>query len=879
MASAPSRRKRSRKSFQPLSLRLTLIVPFVVQITAAVGLVGYLSFINAQHAIGDLSEQLLEQTDQLVAHHLDLLLADPHHVNQEITDLLEMQLLDRNDLAEVGEFLWRQTKRHAGVSYINYGLITGEYAGAGHYGENNSLSISETSAKTQWKNFNYSTDANGNRVTLFEVSEDYDYREEAWYQDALRAEKPVWSDIYLWDDNENNISLAAARPLFDRTGKLIGAIGVDLRLSQIQEYLQTLDFSPSGKIFIVERDGKLIATSSSESPYRVVNDRAERISAEQSSDPTIQRTAQFLKREFGSFATVQQLQTIEMRIERDRYFIRMMPWRDRYGLDWLVVITMPESDFMEQVNDNAKLTFLLCFGALVVTIAIGMITARRLMQPIVGMIRAADSLSQNNWQHPIPDFEVRELAQLARAFNQMANQIQHSFQQLAFTAHHDALTGLLNRRAFEQKLQEAIAKRQHSPDYQFAVLFLDLDYFKLINDSYGHLVGDQLLITVTQRLQDCVRETDPIARFGGDEFTILLEDITNPEIPIQIAQRIIKTLQESFDLNGREVFISTSIGIVLSTLMSDNAADLLRDADTALYRAKAGGKANYEVFNREMHTAAVERLQLETDLRRAIDRSEFVVYYQPIFDIVTGQMIGFEALVRWQHPQRGLTAPDKFIPLAEETGLIAPLGQWVVQQACQQMRMWQQEFQLDASLTMSVNISSKQILHIDFVSQLEQALQKTQLSPQSLKLEITESSFLSYEEITRIKFEQIKQLGVQISIDDFGTGYSALSYLHRLPVHTLKIDRSFVSRLGAHGKNVEIVEAIVMLAHKLGIEVVAEGVETSEQSEQLRVIHCTQAQGYLFSPPIPAPQIAERLKVQQLSHSPQPEQNLPQEKH
>ncbi|WP_088891317.1 bifunctional diguanylate cyclase/phosphodiesterase [Leptolyngbya ohadii] len=871
--SAP--RQPPRRRSRHLSLRLTLIVPFIIQIAVAVSLIGYLSFKNTQHTVNNLSAQILDRTDRLVAQHLDCFLSTAQGINQEITNVLEMQLLDRDDLTTIGRLLWQQAKIHPEVGYLNYGLVTGEYVGAGHYP--NALSISETSARTQWKNVDYSTDAQGQRTQMFRVS-DYNYREEAWYENAIRLQRAVWTPVYLWDDptSGQEISLAAASPLYNANRELVGAIGVDLKLTRIQQYLQTLDISPSGKIFIVERDGTMIASSGDQMPFVEINGQAQRLNVEQSRDPAVQQTAQFLQQKFGSFAAIQQPQTLQIHrhdipfagLQTDRQFVHVMPQRDRFGLDWLVVITVPESDFMEQVHENARLTLILCLGTLALTIAIGTITARHLTQPILRTIHAADALSQNNWQQPIPDSPTRELTQLSRAFNRMATQIRQSFEQLAFIAHHDALTGLLNRRAFEQELGAAIAKRQYHPSYQFAVLFLDLDYFKLVNDSYGHLVGDQLLIAVRRRLQSCVRETDAIARFGGDEFTILLDGIASPDAATEIAQRIIHTLQACFSIEGREIFINTSVGIVFSSLTGDNTTEILRDADTALYQAKASGKGNYVVFNCTMHTQTVERLQLETDLRRALDRQEFIVYYQPIFDIITGQMTGFEALVRWQHPQRGLITPDKFIPLAEETGLIAALGEWVMQQACQQMRLWQEEFQLELSLTMSVNISTQQILHANFVSQLQQVLQETQLNPQVLKLEITESSVLSHEDMTRIRFEQLKNLGVQVSIDDFGTGYSSLSYLHRLPVHTLKIDRSFVNRLGAHGENSEIVEAIVMLAHRLGIEVVAEGVETTEQMEQLRVIRCTQAQGYLFSPPRSASDITTQLIAQKSARTP-----------
>jgi diguanylate cyclase (GGDEF)-like protein/PAS domain S-box-containing protein len=414
----------------------------------------------------------------------------------------------------------------------------------------------------------------------------------------------------------------------------------------------------------------------------------------------------------------------------------------------------------------------------------------------------------------------------------------------------DVLTGLPNRILFMDRLGRSVERAKYRKGYLFAVFFLDLDRFKVVNDSLGHLIGDQLLIATARRLQGCLHTGDTIARLGGDEFTVLLDDIREVADATRIAERIQKQLSMPFDINGHEVFTTASIGIALSSSGYERPEDLLRDADTAMYRAKAMGKARYEVFDSAMRDRAVARLQLETDLRRALEREEFLVYYQLIVSLEDGRISGCEALLRWQHPTRGLISPSEFIPVAEETGLIVPIGRWVLLEACRQVRAWQEQFPSKSPLTISVNFSSKQFMQPELVDQMRQILSSTGIEPHSLKLEITESLIMENPEAARALLLQLKALNIQLGIDDFGTGYSSLSYLHRFPIDRLKIDRSFVNRMGLDKENAEIVRTIVTLAHNLGVDVIAEGVETTEQLALLRDLKCKYGQGYLFSHPV-----------------------------
>ena len=423
-------------------------------------------------------------------------------------------------------------------------------------------------------------------------------------------------------------------------------------------------------------------------------------------------------------------------------------------------------------------------------------------------------------------------------------------QQLLHDAMHDALTDLPNWALFMDRLGVAIAQTKRREDHQFAVLFLDLDRFKNVNDSLGHAVGDLLLISIARRFRAFLRPGDTVARLGGDEFAILADAIESPSDATRIAERINEELGRPFDLQGHEVFTSASIGLALSSTGYDRPEEVLRDADTAMYRAKSLGKARHAIFDQEMHRRAVQLLSLETDLRRAVTRDEFRVHYQPIVALSTGVLEGFEALVRWQHPVRGLVYPEEFISVAEETGLIVPLGWSVLHEACSQTAAWQRRFPGDQHLTVSVNLSAKQFRQPELVNRIREVLDHSSLEPSRLCLEITESMIMEDAESAVDKMRRLRDVGVELHIDDFGTGYSSLSYLHRLPTHTIKIDRSFVRRMTERNGKSEIVGTIVTLARNLGMRVAAEGLETADQLARLRQLECEYGQGFFFSKPL-----------------------------
>lgn len=423
-------------------------------------------------------------------------------------------------------------------------------------------------------------------------------------------------------------------------------------------------------------------------------------------------------------------------------------------------------------------------------------------------------------------------------------------ERLLHDAFHDALTGLPNRALFMDRLGRSVQHAKRRGKYLFSVLFLDLDGFKLINDSLGHAAGDQLLLEVAKRLARCLRPGDTVARLGGDEFAILLDDTKGFSNVTSVADRIQQELRAPFKLNGREVFTTASIGIAFSTAGYDRAEDVLRDADTATYRAKGLGKDRFAVFDTAMHIQAIARFKLETDLRQAFERQEFRVYYQPIVSLESGTISGFEALLRWQHPEHGLISPTVYLSVAEETGLLIPIGQWVLHEACRRVRAWQAQYSSISVLYMSVNLSSTQFLRTSLLQEIDQALLETGLEARSLRLEITETVMMENAETATATLLQLKTRNIQTSLDDFGTGYSSLSHLQRFPIDALKIDQSFIGRMVLNGESFEIVKTIIALAHNLGRKVVAEGVETVEQLAVLRSLKCEEGQGYLFSKPL-----------------------------
>jgi diguanylate cyclase (GGDEF)-like protein/PAS domain S-box-containing protein len=433
-------------------------------------------------------------------------------------------------------------------------------------------------------------------------------------------------------------------------------------------------------------------------------------------------------------------------------------------------------------------------------------------------------------------------------------------EQLQYDAFHDNLTGIANRALFLDRLGMAIEHNKRRKDYMFGVLFLDLDRFKNINDSLGHLIGDQLLVQIATRLKGCLRSGDTLARFGGDEFVMLLEDIEKIEDTVKVAHRVQQQLEKPYIINGQKVFTSSSIGIVLSTIGYQSTDEVVRDADIAMYEAKSQGRARITTFSVDMRKKAMARMELENDLHHALDRNEFFLEYQPYISLHDNRIVGFEALLRWQHPLRGLIFPNEFIPVVEESDLIFRVGHWVLHEACSQMSKWHQQFKMKNPPRINVNISSRQFSQPDFLDEIKEILEQTGLPPESLGLEITENVLMDPSANVDEVVKNMQKLGVKLQIDDFGTGYSSLGYLQRFPIATLKIDQIFINRLDSNGDRANIVKTILALANELGMEAVAEGVENLTQLEKLKEMKCPYVQGYYVSKPIDQEHAFEMLK-------------------
>jgi diguanylate cyclase (GGDEF)-like protein len=555
--------------------------------------------------------------------------------------------------------------------------------------------------------------------------------------------------------------------------------------------------------------------------------------------------------------TSSELNQLNQTLERFNLYATVQPIEN--GGSLLALISTRELFLAAKQREAIKLIGTL--GMVMGILVVGILLTRSVAKPLEIMVDATRRIIYGNYNLQMPpSFAARELNELAQAINYLAQQLQDQISKLTYQTFHDPLTNLPNRKLFGDRLQHALLSANRSQE-SIAVLFLDLDNFKLINDSFGHKAGDQILIAVSKRLEACLRNSDTLARLGGDEFTILLENILNIEDATAISKRIAEQLEAPFSLEGHEIFVTVSIGIAISTLPLDLPEDFLRNADAAMYAVKKSGKAHHQVFNLNMASQARQQLILEAELRRAIEHEEFRVYYQPIVQLDTGKIVEVEALVRWQHPKRGLVSPLEFISLAEETGLIILIGQWVLQSACQQLQDWQLKYPSTPSLIMSVNLSSKQIQQAQIAEKIAMILQEHNLEPGCLKMEITESILLKNTASNLDIMHRLKDLGVHLAIDDFGTGFSALNYLKQFPIDTLKIDRAFISGLGGNVQDTAIVHAIIAFAKALNLSITAEGIETAEQLALLKELKCDRGQGYYFSKPLTSEALSQQLAL------------------
>lgn len=483
--------------------------------------------------------------------------------------------------------------------------------------------------------------------------------------------------------------------------------------------------------------------------------------------------------------------------------------------------------------------------------------AHNITRPIKRLVDTTRRVSAGDLTTKAEIFSDDEIGQLSRSFNEMMDSLRQSEERLQYEAFHDVLTALPNRSLLLDRLERLIERNRRHHEHRFAVLFVDLDRFKNVNDSLGHAKGDELLVAISHRLQMCLRTMDTVARLGGDEFIILMDEITDVSDATELAERILNALKPVFLIAGQEIYISASIGIVLSNPTANQPADYLRDTDTAMYRAKALGKARYQVFDTTMHKNAMASLQMEAELRNALEKQEFVVFYQPIVSLATKKIVRLEALMRWHHPRRGLVTPTEFIPLAEEAGLISTMGNWVVSTVCQQVKLWRDQGRL--VVPVAVNFSAKQFEQKNFVATIRNFLKESDGDGNMLAVEITESIAMKDVSLSIAVLNEFRSMGIKISIDDFGIGYSSLNSLKLFPIDELKIDRSFIHDIIENPDKAAIVKAIIVMAHSLGYSVTGEGIETQAQLDFLTRYGCDAGQGFFFSKAVSAEDIQTRL--------------------
>ncbi len=1000
----------TRGNFSRLPLRLLIVVPFVLQVSVAVGLTGWLSLRQGQQAVNQVASELRNSVSHHIEHKLEDFLGTSHLVNQLSYDALALGQLDPNDSEALFQHFMQQSHTFSHLDSIFFGQANGEFVGHTTMGQRSHQLIRGGPSQNNFIQFWEVDVATGQPTQILNSTPNWDTVTRPWYRAAVQAKGLVWGTIFPYHAYPA-LAISASRPVYDDSGELIGVLGNNFFLTHVSQFLQEVHISEHGQAFIIDRSGLLVATSSDTEAPRIVDGQPQQTDSVTSPDPLIRASAQLLLDQSGGDWGQILPQQVEFKLGGDRQFMQVAALTDGYGLDWLIVVVMPESDFMAEINASRRNTIALCALALAGAIASGLYTSRWITRPLTDFSSASRAIADGHLNQAIGHTGLQELEGLAQAFNRMAARLESSFgdlqrskaeveranaeiqqqtalfrlmaenmsdlvclhdldgtyryvspsvewllgyspesliglhpsslvhpddlsqchqylhssdlpgnaldpgvcrmrhhqghyiwletftrpivdatgavvqlqtasrnvtdqmrmrRQLEHDACHDSLTGLPNRKQLQERLEVTLTQSRQQSSYRFALLFLDIDHFKIVNDSLGHLIGDELLMEVASRLKAALRPADLAVRLGGDEFVVLLEGIGHFEMAQAIAEQILEALRQPFQLSSHQMFATVSLGLVMGSADYQSASELIRDADTAMYRAKAKGRDGYEVFDRAMHDHAIARLTLETELRGALlhHPDEFVLYYQPIVNLQTGAVKGFEALVRWQHPQRGIVMPGDFISVAEETGLIAPLSYWLLELACRQMATWQSLYFQAQGLTVSVNLSALQLHNTELPQRVDEILSKTGLLPHSLVLEITESMLIDNIDDTIVVLNGLRQRHISLSIDDFGTGYSSLSYLYRFPINNLKIDRSFVSQMATSPSHEKIVHTIINLGRQLGFSAIAEGIETPQQVNTLKCLGCDLGQGYWFGKPRPADEVATWLSQSSARYRP-----------
>ncbi|PWK16397.1 bifunctional diguanylate cyclase/phosphodiesterase [Tumebacillus permanentifrigoris] len=655
---------------------------------------------------------------------------------------------------------------------------------------------------------------------------DLGYRE--YIRHSLVQKTPYISDV-LWGAAGRPVVVVSV-PILDELGVVERSVNLTLRISEnkfLSTLFQKIELGGEGYVYIFDRNGRLISH-----PDKT------RIGENISQNEVVQSVT---NNKTSGYRQVVNTRGVLM----DASYAYVPE------IGWGVVAQVPDESVYEGFNAFRHNLWILCILIFIPLSVVTAIYARQIIKPIRQLYNAVDQVARGNYEMDIETVSSsREIGLLTKRFNDMLHTIRDAREQIQYQAYHDPLTGLPNRMLAADRLGQMLAHAQRTRT-QVAVLFLNLDRFKGINDSLGHSIGDRLLREVAERISGCVSESDTVSRIGGDEFLLMIPDVMHVQDVLNVVQEILQLLNIPFYLDSHELFLTASIGISFYPDDGDEITELIKNADIAMHRAKQQGRNTWQLHTTAMNQHAAERLLMENHLRKALERREFLVYYQPKIDLMTGDLVGMEALVRWNHSIWGLVSPAKFIPVAEDSGLIQPIGEWVLRTACDQTKRWQ-----DAGLPpmrIAVNLSAHQVEQANLVETVQSILQETGLEPRYLELELTESILMQNTETVNMTLRRLRDMGISIAIDDFGTGYSSLSYLHRFPITCLKIDQSFVRRIEGNGDRTDgvIAKAVIALAHNLDLEVVAEGVEEKSQMQFLRDEGCSLAQGFLFSKPVP----------------------------
>ena len=840
---------RSRRHV-PLSWFLT--VPYLIQIVAIVGLTGGLSHYNGQKTVSKLATDLLIQAKYRVQERTTHLLQHAQEIAEANAFAYKEGYISFERPIGLQNYLWQQIQ---GPFVAPEEIFIGNEQGQLLAIRKDSVAIVEPTSGPQARGTTYQLDGRGNRQQSTQQLED-DPRQRPWYTKAKQASGTAWTEPYRFLSGDIGITVAQASR--DRNSEIQAVSGVDLGLGQLNRFLQQIRVSPLSQIFIVNAEGQLVASSISDIP--TPKDTGTLPLATDSDNIVIRESARDLIAQMGRFENIDASQRFEVVIQDQRHYLSVLPFQYQDQIDWHMAIIVPEQDFTQQIIQNNRTTALLCVLALLFAVTIGTLTSRLLTRTILHLADAVDQVDAGEWaSSSMTVARTQEMGLLVNSFDKMVQRLREGYRELEDCAYQDPLTGLSNRAALLEKLEYAIAAAQNATPPTFAVLWLDIDSFVRIETGLGEHTAKLLLKEVARRLQICLEsaaaKVTTLARIERDDFIILLGNLADEFAAQSMAEQILQDFQTPFRVNQQDVLITASMGLVINQGEHESPQTILSNANVARFEAKQRGKARYVIFDRLMRERSAERLQLEADLRYAIERGELEVWYQPIMGIDPDRTAGFEALVRWRHPVAGLISPVKFIPIAEETGTIAVMGLWILRTACHQVQQWQTDLAHLQSAFISVNVSAQQLLLPDFVYKVEQILTETGLPGRSLQLEVTESAAVSQPETIGPKLLHLKSLGITICMDDFGTGYCQLSYLVQLPVDAIKIDRSFVNEIGTDNPTAEIAKTLLTLSRSLVLDATAEGIETREQFWDLRSQGCPKFQGYLFSAPIQAHEV------------------------